>query len=50
MLTLFGYSLVALLLVMFLGHNLPRRTKLLLSLAILILLIAPTWLVTLLQT
>jgi len=44
-LTLFGYSLVALVLVFFLGRNLSIRTRLLLSLAMLILLNAPTLLV-----
>lgn len=42
MLTLFGYSLVALALILFLSRNLSRMTRLLLSLVMLILLNAPT--------
>jgi len=44
MLTLFGYSLVALALVLFVGRNLSRKTRLILSLVTLILLNAPTFL------
>ena len=50
MLTLFGYSLVALGLVFSLGRHLSCRTRLALSLAILILLNAPALVVTLFQT
>jgi hypothetical protein len=47
MLTLFGYSLVALALVFLLGRNLSLRTRLLLSLVMLILLNIPTFMVLL---
>jgi len=46
-LTLFGYSLVALALLFLVGRNLSRMTLLLLSLLMLILLNAPTLLVLL---
>jgi hypothetical protein len=49
-LTLFGYSLVALALVFFLGRNLSSRTRLLLILVMLILLNAPALLVLLLHS
>lgn len=42
MLTLFGYSLVAIALVFILGRDLSQKTRLLLSLLMLILLNAPT--------
>ena len=50
MLALFGYSLVALALVLFLGRNLARTTRLLLALAMLILLNGPTLLALVLHS
>jgi len=50
MLTLFGYSLVALTLVLFVGRNLSRKTRLMLSLVTLILLNGPTLLTLLFYT
>lgn len=50
MLTLFVYSLVVLVLVLFLGRNLSGSTQLLVFLIMLILLNAPTFLVQLIQT
>ena len=47
MLTLFGYSLIALALVFILGRNLSGRTRLVLSLLVLVLLNLPTLLVLL---
>jgi len=47
LLTLFGYSLIALALVFFLGRNLSGRTRLVLSLLVLVLLNLPTLLVLL---
>ena len=47
---LFGYSLVALALVLFVSHNLSRKSRLLLSLVTLILLNAPTLLTLLFYT
>ena len=50
MLTLFGYSLVALALFLFVGRNISRKTRLLLALVMLILLNAPTLLTLLFYT
>ena len=50
MLTLFEYSLVALTLVLIVGRNLSRKTRLLLSLVTLILLNGPTLLTLLFYT
>lgn len=50
MLTLFGYSLIALVLVLFVSRDLSRRSRLLLSLLTLILLNAPTLLTLLFYT
>ena len=50
MLMLFGYSLVALALVLFVSRNLSRKSRLLLSLVTLILLNAPTFLTVLFYT
>jgi hypothetical protein len=47
LLTLFGYSLIALALVFFLSRNLSGRTRLVLSLLVLVLLNLPTLLVLL---
>ena len=50
MLTLFGYSLIALVLVLFVSRDLSRRSRLLLSLLTLMLLNAPTLLTLLFYT
>jgi hypothetical protein len=42
MLTMFGYSLVGLLLVMFFARNMSRKTRLLLALLTVIMLNGPT--------
>ena len=50
MLMLFGYSLVALALILFVSLNLSRKSRLLLSMVTLILLNAPTLLTLLFYT
>jgi hypothetical protein len=50
MLTVFAYSLAGLVLVLFLSRNLSRMTRLLLSLATLIILNGPTLLALLIHT
>ena len=50
MLAIFGYSLAGLALVLFLGRNLSRRSRLLLALVTLILLNGPTLLTLMLYS